>query len=135
MTLSTLTAADPRTLRVDYFHGGTATEEQLSLDGLVLEGAWPGRLDRAIDDTNLGKYYFEVVERQTNRVVYSRGFASVFGEWQETPEAKEIRRQFHESLRFPAPAAPVRVRVKRRDAQNVFQELWSIVVDPANPAI
>jgi IgA Peptidase M64/Peptidase M64 N-terminus len=135
MTLSTLTAADPRTLRVDYFHGGTATEEQLSLDGLVLEGAWPGRLDRAIDDTNLGKYYFEVVERQTNRVVYSRGFASVFGEWQETPEAKEIRRQFHESLRFPAPAAPVRVSVKRRDAQNVFQELWSIVVDPANPAI
>jgi hypothetical protein len=135
MTLSTLTAADPRTLRVDYFHGGTATEEQLSLDGLVLEGAWPGRLDRAIDDTNLGKYYFEVVERQTNRVVYSRGFASVFGEWQETPEAKEIRRQFHESLRFPAPAAPVRVSVKRRDAQNAFQELWSIVVDPANPAI
>jgi hypothetical protein len=135
MTLSTLLAADPRTLRLDYFHGGTATEEHLSLDGLVLEGPWPGRLDRGIDDTNLGRYYFEVVERHTNRVVYSRGFASVFGEWQETLEAKEIRRQFHESLRFPAPAAPVQVIVKRRDAQNTFQQLWSMVVDPADPAI
>jgi hypothetical protein len=92
MALSTLPAADPRTMRLDCFHGGTATEEQMSLDGLVLEGPWPGRLDRAIDDTNLGKYYFEVLDRKTNRVLYSRGFASVFGEWQETPEAAEVRR-------------------------------------------
>jgi hypothetical protein len=135
MALSTLPAADPRTMRLDYFHGGTATEEQMSLDGVVLEGAWPGRLDRAIDDTNLGKYYFEVLDRKTNRVLYSRGFASVFGEWQETAEAAEIRRQFHESLRFPAPTAPVQVVVKRRDRQNAFRELWSLAVDPADPAI
>jgi hypothetical protein len=135
MALSTLLADDPQTMRLDCFHGGTATEEQMSLDALVLEGPWPGRLDRAIDDTNLGKYYFEVLDRKTNRVLYSRGFASVFGEWQETPEAAEVRRQFHESLRFPAPAAPVQVVVKRRDRQNAFRELWSVAVDPADPAI
>src|SRR5436309_12720500 len=33
-------------------------------------------------------YYFEVVDRGTNQVIYSRGFASVFGEWQTTDEAK-----------------------------------------------
>ena len=127
-------AADPRTLRLDYFHGGDAAEERLSLDSLVLEGPWPGRLDRAIDDTNLGKYYFEVLDRKTNRVLYSRGFASIFGEWVETPEAKDIRRQFHESLRFPAPAAPVQITVKKRDRRNAFRELWSVIVDPADPA-
>jgi hypothetical protein len=122
-------------MRLDCFHGGTATEEQISLDALVLEGPWPGRLDRAIDDTNLGKYFFEVLDRKTNRVLYSRGFASVFGEWQETPEAAEVRRQFHESLRFPAPTAPVQIVVKKRDRRNAFQEFWSVVVDPADPAI
>ena len=135
MALSTLPAAAPRTMRLDCFHGGTATEEQISLDALVLEGPWPGRLDRAIDDTNLGKYFFEVLDRKTNRVLYSRGFASVFGEWQETPEAAEVRRQFHESLRFPAPTAPVQIVVKKRDRRNAFQEFWSVVVDPADPAI
>jgi len=135
MIAAALLAAEPRTMRVDYFHGGTATEEQLSLDSISLEGPWPGRLDRTSDDTNLGKYYFEVLDRKTNRMLYSRGFASVFGEWQETPEAREIRRQFSESLRFPAPSAPVQVIVKGRDAQNAFRELWSIVVDPADPAI
>src|SRR5450755_4228957 len=135
MALSTLPAAEPRTLRLDCFHGGTATEEEMSFDGLVLEGPWPGRMDRAIDDTNLGKYYFEVVDRKTNQLLYSRGFASIFGEWQETPEASEVRRQFHESLRFPAPSAPVQVIVKRRGRQNAFRELWSMVVDPAGPAV
>ena len=135
LSLPALRAADPLTLRLDYFHGGTATEEQISFDGLVLEGPWAGRLDRTIDDTNLGRYYFEVLDRQTNRMLYSRGFASIFGEWQETPEAKETRRQFSESLRFPMPTAPVQVILKRRDAQNAFREMWSMVVDPADPTI
>ncbi len=107
----------------------------MSLDGLALEGPWPGRLDRAIDDTNLGKYFFEVRDRQSGRLLYSRGFASIFGEWRETDDAKSIRRQFHESLRFPAPTAPVKVIVKRRDRQNAFQEMWSISIDPNDPAI
>ena len=138
MTLAAITsllAADPRTLRLDYFHGGNADEESLSFDGLVLEGPWPGRLDRTIDDTNLGKYYFEVLDRRTNRVLYSRGFASIFGEWRETAEAKDVRRQFSESVRFPAPEAPVQVVIKRRDAQGEFREMWSRIVDPADPAI
>jgi hypothetical protein len=128
-------AAEPRTLRLDYFHGGNATEEYLSLDGAAMEGSWPGSLDHAIDDTNLGKYCFEVLDRKTNRLLYSRGFASIFGEWQDTPEAKEIHRQFHASLRFPAPAAPVQVVVKKRDRRNAFRELWSVIVDPADPSI
>jgi len=69
MALYTSYAADPRTMRLDCFHCGTATEEQLSLDAVVLEGQWPGRLDRAIDDTNLGKYFFEVQDRETHRVL------------------------------------------------------------------
>jgi hypothetical protein len=135
MTVTPLLAADPRTMRLDCYHGGTATEEQISLDRVALEGAWPGRLDRAIDDTNLGKYFFEVIDSKTNRVVYSRGYASIFGEWRETPEAAQVRRQFSESLRFPAPTAPVRVVVKARDKQNVFRDLWSVDINPADPSI
>ncbi|MFN7964543.1 MAG: hypothetical protein U0V87_02505 [Acidobacteriota bacterium] len=36
-------AATPGTLRVDFFHTGSATEELLPLDGLAIEGAGPGR--------------------------------------------------------------------------------------------
>ena len=101
------TAATPRTMRVDYFHTGNAAEERYSLDRVVLEPLpWPGNPRRAIDDSNLGKYLFELIDRKTNRVLFSRGFASVFGEWETTGEAKTVRRTFSESLRFPAPEAP-----------------------------
>jgi hypothetical protein len=128
-------AAEPGTLRLDYFHAGTATEERFARDGLVLEGPWPGNPRRPLDDLNLGKYFFEVTDRSTNRVVYSRGFASLFGEWETTAEAKEVHRAFHESVRFPEPAGPVQVTVKKRGRDGAFREAWSVLVDPGDPTI
>jgi hypothetical protein len=125
----------PPTMRLDYFHTGTATTEHFALDALALEGAWPGRLDRAIDDTNLGKYLFEVCDHATGRLLYSRGFASVYGEWETTPEAKQMARTFHESLRFPQPEGPAKVTLKKRDRRNTFVEVWSIGIDPASPQV
>jgi hypothetical protein len=129
-------ASPPRTFRVDYYHTGNATEERFSLDRLVLEPLpFPGRADRPLDDTNLGKYFFEVREVKTNRVIYSRGFASVFGEWETTAEAQTTNRTFSESLRFPVPAGPVQVVLKKRAAANVFREAWSLVVDPRDKLV
>src|SRR5688572_27459162 len=125
----TISAAPPLTMRVDYYHTGNATEERFSLDRVVVEPLpWPG--GKPIDDTNLGKYFFEVIDRETNRTLYSRGFASIYGEWETTGEAKNVTRTFHESLRFPAPDAPVQVVLKKRDARNAFREAWSLLVDP-----
>jgi len=125
----------PRTLRLDYFHTASATEERFALDGLVLEGPWPGNPKHPIDDTNLGRYLFEVLDRATNRVVYSRGFASICGEWETTDEAKKEFRTFHESLRFPEPRGPAQVVLKERDAGGLFREAWSVAVDPADPSV
>jgi hypothetical protein len=133
--LALAAAEAPRTLRLDYVHSGNAREEHFALDRVVLEGPWPGRLDRPLDDTNFGKYLFEVVERASNRVLYTRGFASIYGEWETTGEARELSRAFHESLRFPEPAGPVQVVLKKRDALGAFREVYQALVDPSDPAI
>jgi len=118
---------------VDYFHTGDASGETFSLERVVVEPLpWPGNPARPIDDTNLGKYRFEVVDRSTRNVLYSRGFASIYGEWETTGEATEMHRTFSESLRFPAPGTPVQVVVSKRDRNNDFREIWSVVVDPAD---
>ena len=93
-------------------------------------GALAGPARRRLDDTNLGKYLFEVRDRATNRLLYSRGFASIYGEWETTDEAKQLRRAFSESLRFPEPAGPVQVLIEKRDRQQAFREVWSVMVDP-----
>jgi IgA peptidase M64/peptidase M64-like protein len=120
-------------MRVDYFHTGNEKEERFSLDRVVLEPLpWPGNPARPLDDSNRGKYFFEVADAASGRVQYSRGFSSIYGEWETTGEAKEINRTFSESLRFPAPDRPVRIALKKRDARNAFQDVWSVTVDPAD---
>ncbi|MGC4001525.1 MAG: IgA Peptidase M64 [Anaeromyxobacter sp.] len=128
--------ATDRAFRVDVFHTGTATEERFAVDRLVLEPLpFPGNPARPLDDTNLGKYFFEVRDLATNQVTYSRGYASLYGEWETTDEARRVSRTFSESLRFPAPARPVQLVVKKRGEGNAFREVWSLVVDPRDQEV
>src|SRR6202011_5633386 len=124
----------PRTLRVDYYHTGNSHDEWFSLDRVVLEPLeWPGNLNKSIDESQLGEYLFEVHERGSGKLVYSRGFNSVFGEWKTTEEALHGNRTFSESLRFPSPEAPVEVSLKERagsGSRAVWKEVWKTVVDP-----
>lgn len=127
-----------KTMRFDYFHTGNATEELFSPDRIVSDGPWAGSKTILIDPLELGPYLFEVADEASNQLLYSRGFASVFGEWQTIPEAGEGYGTFHESIRFPWPEKPVRIFIKKRDASNKFQVIWTTTVDPSsrkvNPA-
>jgi len=123
-----------RTLRVDYFHtGGPKSGETFALDRVVNDGAWPGSRQRPIDQTNLGPYRMEARDVASGDLLYSRGFASVYGEWETTAEARKIHRTFHESVRMPWPVRPVRIVIqKRQAASNEFAEVWSTEIDPGS---
>jgi hypothetical protein len=113
--LAVANAAQPPTMRLDYYHTGNATTETFSFDRVVIEPLpWPGDMAKTIDDTNLGNYFFEVRDAESNKLLYSRGFGSIFSEWSDTEEAKKLNRTFSESLRFPAPSAPVKIVLKER---------------------
>ncbi len=124
------------TMRVDYYHSGNATEEHFSLDRIVVEPLpWPGDPAKRVDTTRRGKYFFEVIDEATKKVVYSRGFASIYGEWETTAEAKQMNRTFSESLRFPSVDKPARISLMKRDARNEFTTVWTTRVDPADKFI
>lgn len=131
LLISVAAFAAPQTMRLDYYHTGNSKQEVFSVDRVVIEPLpWPGDMTKTIDDTNLGKYFFEVRDQKTGRILYSRGFASIFGEWETTDEAATMMRSFSESLRFPAPDVPVDVVLKKRDRVNAWIDIWSTKVDP-----
>src|ERR1043165_5450050 len=116
MLFAAVAAAATPTMRLDYYHTGDASQEIFSVDRVVIEPLpWPGHPSQAIDSSNLGKYFFEVRDAKTKQLLYSRGFASIYGEWETTDEAKTVKRTFQESLRFPEPTAPVSIVLKKRD--------------------
>jgi hypothetical protein len=121
------------TLRVDYYHAGTADEEHVALHRIRVEGPWPGSRTQPIDTTNLGKFLVEVADLEGNRVLYTRGFASIFGEWETTGEAREGRwRAIQEAVRIPEPRRPFQLRIRKRGPDQSFREIWSVTVDPAS---
>jgi IgA Peptidase M64/Peptidase M64 N-terminus len=127
--------AQPATMRLDYYHTGNIKQEIFSVDRVVIEPLpWPGNMAQTIDNSNLGLYFFEVRDKLTGKLLYSRGFNSIFGEWVTTEEAKTADRTFSESLRFPAPTAPVNIILKERKGET-FQEVWSTTIDPKDKFI
>jgi len=124
------------TLRFDYHHGGTASDEQIAADTLRVEGEWAGSRTRLLDDTDLGKYRVVVDDLASGAPIWSRGFASIYGEWETIAEASAgVRRVFHESQRFPEPRAPFRMRVEKRGDDGEFREIFRRDADPADRAV
>jgi hypothetical protein len=125
-------------MRVDLWHTGGPAGEVIAYEKAVDDGPWPGSRTSLVDELNLGTHRFEVRDAGSGRVLFSRGYASVYAEWESTPEAKKTARTFGESVRFPWPKAPVQVSVSRRDAQSLFREVWTGLVEPVawttNPA-
>ena len=44
-----------KTMRFDYYHTGTATEEHFAVDRMVMDGIWAGSKSQLIDELGLGK--------------------------------------------------------------------------------
>ena len=120
-------------LRIDLFHTGTATTEIFSLDELIEQPYWGGNPRALIDTLNLGGYLVRVFDLQTNKQIFSRGYCSLFGEWVTTDEAiDEFSRTFYESVIIPYPLRPVQVRIDRRDRNNIFRNVFDLLIDPGD---
>ena len=98
-----------KTMRLDFYHTGNAMEDHFATDQVVSDGLWSGSKSLLTDRLELGQYFFEVLDAESKTLIYSRGFSSIFGEWQTTPDADKGSATFHESLRFPWPRKPVLV--------------------------
>jgi hypothetical protein len=121
-----------KTMRVDFYHTGNAKDDLFAIDKVMSDGEWGGSKKVLIDKLELGAYFFKVIDKESNVLLYSRGFASIFGEWQTTPEATERWGTFNESVRFPWPLKPVTLVVEKRDEKNKFRPIWSTYIDPLN---
>ena len=124
-----------KTLRLDYVHTGNDKEEIYSIEELIEEPYWAGSKVNLVDTFELGKYFFKVYSFQRDSLLYSRGYSSLFGEWQTTDEAKTTWRSFSETIVFPYPKDSVRVVLYSRDWDGVFAKKFEYVVNPFDPFI
>ncbi len=121
---------EKKSLRLDFFHTGDKNSEIISFDKCLVEPYYAGSLKNLIDTFEYGNYFFKVFDKESGKVIYSRGFSTLYQEWQTTEEAKSVKKSFSGSISFPYPKSSVKVEIYRRDRKNNFVKIFEHAVNP-----
>ena len=121
---------ETKTLRLDYYHCGNATSEKFYFDELIQEPFWGGSTINMIDTLGYGSQFVEVRTDDTNDLIYSRGFGTLFNEWQTTLEARTTDCCYPESLVIPFPLKKVIVTISSRNKKGELEKMFEYRVDP-----
>ena len=73
-----------KTLRIDYIRSGDFKTESITIDQLIEKKNWAGSNINLIDTFNYGKYMVEVYDNSSSKLIYSRGYSTLFAEWRTT---------------------------------------------------
>ena len=88
----------PKTLRFDYLHCGDKQSSLYFFDKMIEEELWSGSRKNLIDETGFGDYFFTITDSASNKIIYSRGYSTLFYEWQTTTEAGKISKAMRELI-------------------------------------
>lgn len=124
---------EPKTLRVDYIEAGDFQSEDIYLQQIKVEPYWGGSKVNLIDMFNYGDYYVKVYDKNSEALLYSRGYSTLFQEWQATDEAKIVKRGFYETVIVPFPKNEVKIVIEKRDRKTgVFRKIFDYNIKPTN---
>ena len=117
-------------LRVDYCLTGNSTVTSFSLKELIHEPYWSGSKTNLIDTLEFGNYIVKVFEAGTDKLLFSKGYQNLYGEWQTTDEAKQVTKTFEESVIVPFPKVKIDIALFRKTWEGELVEGMRLTVNP-----
>ncbi|MDD5360978.1 MAG: M64 family metallopeptidase [Ignavibacteria bacterium] len=124
-----------KTMRFDYNRAGNDRGNSIFFEQLKQEPYWSGNKSSLIDPFDYGHYKYEVYDSASGKLIYSRGYNTLFDEWESTEEAKTLDRTFYETVVFPYPKNTVRVELFERKKDGNFGKQFEIYINPSNKFI
>jgi hypothetical protein len=119
-----------KVLRFDFMFAGNSQNIKVYPAGMKEEPFWAGSENNLIDPFNYGNFKYEIFSEKDNILIYSRGFSTLFQEWQTTAEAKIMERSFYEVATMPFPKNNVRFELSKRETNGDFTKLYETIIDP-----
>ena len=122
-----------KALRIDLYQAGDAKDERVTIHQIYEEGIWPESKTGLVPPFDQGRYVLKVFDAASNRLVFLRGFDTMYAEYKTTSPALagEVR-VFERSVRIPLPKRPVLFVVEKRDRRNLLHPVFDRIVDPSD---
>ena len=121
-----------QSMRFDFLLGGNNSEERVYPEQIKKEPYWAGSKTNLIDPFNYGNLRFRIFDEKSDSLLFSRGFSSLFDEWQTTAEAKVKDRTYYQTAIFPYPKQKVRLEIDTRQWDGSFKTIYKTSIDPDN---
>ena len=119
-------------MRFDFLLGGNSREEKVYREQIKKEPFWAGSKKNLTDPFNYGNYRFSVFDEKSDSLLFSKGFSTLFEEWQSTAEAKESDKTFYQSAIFPFPKRKIRLEIDSRQRDGNFKTIYQTEINPDN---
>ncbi len=121
---------DEGSLRMDVFQCGTSESSHYVFERFIIEPYFGGSKVNLIDPFNYGTNRVKVIDAQSNTLIYSRGYNTLFSEWQTTEEATRMERCYEESVSVPLPRNEAYIVLEIRNHDGEFEEIFSKRYEP-----
>lgn len=121
-----------KVLRFDFMLAGNSQKTLVYPVGMKEEPFFAGSKINLVNSSDAGNFKYEIFDHALDEPIYSRGFGTLFQEWQTTAEAKTIERSFYEVATMPYPKEKIRFVLSRRERNGIFSKLYETVIDPAS---
>jgi hypothetical protein len=121
-----------KVLRFDYMLAGNSQKTVVYPVGMKEEPFFGGSKTQLTDPFNYGNLKYEVFDAAENILIYSRGFCTLYQEWQSTAEAKVMERSFYEVATMPFPKNKVLFVLSMRGRNGLFSKLYETAIDPTD---
>ncbi len=122
----------PERLRYDYVISGN--DKNISLVDYMFckEPFWGGSTVNLFDTFAYGDMFIEVYDSSTNTMIYSRGYCTLFKEWQATDEAHFHNKAYLETVSMPFPHKTILIRILSRDYYLNMYEVSRTYLNPCS---
>jgi len=121
-----------KSFRFDFLLGGNNSEVKVYPKQMKQESFWGGSKTNLIDPFNYGSYRFRVFDLKSDSLIFSKGFSTLFQEWQTTAEAKTMDRTFYQAAIFPFPRNKIKLEIDARQWDGKFITLFRTEINPNN---
>lgn len=119
-----------KSLRFDFLLGGNSKNVVVYPKQMKEEPFWAGSKTNLIDPFNYGSYRFEVFDSKSDSLIFSKGFSTLFQEWQTTAEAKTSNKTFYQAAIFPFPKKEVLLKIEARQWDGSFTTIYNTTINP-----
>lgn len=119
-----------KTLRVDYIFNGNASGQAICLDGLSALPTWAGRKHHLAELPLQGNGQIIMRNAASGKTIYTTSFSSLFQEWLETDEARNVTKGFENTFLLPYPLQPVEIEITLLDPRRNVRTSMKHIVHP-----